>query len=76
MTMMTNDIYTNTIHRGKTARRTGMLARFSAWYSLISQRRTLSKLDDHLLDDIGISREAARKEARRPVWDAPNQWLR
>jgi uncharacterized protein YjiS (DUF1127 family) len=32
------------------------------------QRRALVALDDHLLRDIGISREQARTEAARPFW--------
>lgn len=32
------------------------------------QRRVLEMLDDHLLRDIGVSREQALAEARRPPW--------
>jgi uncharacterized protein YjiS (DUF1127 family) len=32
------------------------------------QRQTLLELDDHLLNDIGISRADALREARRPFW--------
>lgn len=32
------------------------------------QRRALGELDDHLLRDIGISREQARCESRVPFW--------
>lgn len=32
------------------------------------QRDTLSELDDRLLRDIGVSREAAMLEAERPFW--------
>lgn len=32
------------------------------------QRCALSELDDRLLRDIGVSREAARREAERPFW--------
>ena len=32
------------------------------------QRRALAALDDHLLRDIGISREQARRECARPPW--------
>ena len=31
-------------------------------------RRPLLTLDDRLLDDIGITREQARKEGRKPFW--------
>lgn len=32
------------------------------------QRGALNELDDRLLRDIGVSREAARREAERPFW--------
>jgi uncharacterized protein YjiS (DUF1127 family) len=32
------------------------------------QRRHLLELDDHLLRDIGISREQAMREARKSYW--------
>ena len=59
----------------------GALANFIAaapsriWYSLqrlcevSRQRRQLRNLDSRLLDDIGIDRKQALKEARRPIWD-------
>ena len=39
-------------------------------------RRRLAVLDDHLLRDIGISRDAALREAERKGWDAPDYWIR
>lgn len=39
------------------------------------QRRALGSLDPALLEDIGISREAAETEAARPFWDVPQHWL-
>ena len=39
------------------------------------QRRALQTLDPALLEDIGISREAAEAEAARPFWDVPAHWL-
>lgn len=38
------------------------------------QRRTLASLEDHLLEDIGISRQEAMKEATKAPWDAPRSW--
>jgi len=32
------------------------------------QRQDLHELDDHLLRDIGITREQARREIRKPFW--------
>ena len=34
----------------------------------LQQRQALLDLDDHLLVDVGISREAARREAAKPFW--------
>jgi len=42
--------------------------------SLMRQRRALAQLDAERLDDIGLSADAARKEAARPIWDAPAYW--
>jgi len=42
--------------------------------SVRRERRALSRLDTHLLTDIGISKPAAKTEATRPVWDVPDTW--
>lgn len=45
---------------------------------LFAMRRTrarLAKLDDRMLDDIGLTREQAAREAARKIWDAPAHWL-
>lgn len=42
--------------------------------ALYRQRAALRRLDDRLLDDIGLSRTEAEAEARRPIWDAPGHW--
>ena len=39
--------------------------RVARWRS----RRSLENLDDHLLRDIGLTHEAAAREARRSFWD-------
>jgi uncharacterized protein YjiS (DUF1127 family) len=39
-------------------------------YRRAQSRRQLRELDDRLLADIGLSREAAREEARKPFWQA------
>lgn len=44
--------------------------------ALRRDRKRLALLDDHLLKDIGISREEARREAERFGWDAPAHWTR
>lgn len=50
--------------------RPGIFARFR----IARQRRQLGQLDAHLLKDIGLTDDAARAEARRPFWDAPDHW--
>ena len=42
--------------------------------TLRRERRQLGRLDPHLLADIGLSDRAARAEAARPIWDAPERW--
>ena len=38
------------------------------WIERRRTRRALTKLDDHLLRDIGISRAEAEREAANPFW--------
>lgn len=45
-------------------------------FTLRKTRRDLSALDAHLLCDIGLTPDQARKEALRPLWDAPSGWLK
>ena len=52
----------------------GFWARLRMARSVARQRRQLSALDDHLLSDIGVARDIARGEARRPIWDVPAHW--
>lgn len=48
--------------------------RLLALAALARSRRSLSKLDDHLLRDIGLTRSQAQAEADRAIWDAPSHW--
>ncbi|XXK35686.1 DUF1127 domain-containing protein [Rhodobacteraceae bacterium nBUS_22] len=41
-----------------------------------SSRHRLSQLDAKALRDIGLSQAEANREAQKPIWDAPNHWLR
>ncbi|MDH3263381.1 MAG: DUF1127 domain-containing protein [Paracoccaceae bacterium] len=54
----------------------GFLARISMALAALRQRRALAALPPERLRDIGISPEAARREAERPAWDVPAHWLR
>ena len=47
-----------------------LLGRIALWRS----RRALLSLDEHMLNDIGLTADEARAEASRPVWDAPRSW--
>jgi uncharacterized protein YjiS (DUF1127 family) len=38
------------------------------WRDRSRQRRTLMRLDDHLLHDIGLSRSNVEREASKPFW--------
>jgi uncharacterized protein YjiS (DUF1127 family) len=48
----------------------GWLALLATWYQRHTQRYELGQLDDRLLADIGLSREQAVAEARKPFWVA------
>lgn len=52
--------------------RTGLSRLYDVW----RQRQALKTLDDHALEDIGLSYRQARNEFRRPIWDAPVSWMR
>ncbi|MGM0826249.1 MAG: DUF1127 domain-containing protein [Pseudomonadota bacterium] len=39
------------------------------WRQLRRERYALRHLSDHMLQDIGISREAVQRESNRPFWD-------
>lgn len=55
-------------------RRAGLFTRLLAMLTLHRHRRALSRLDDRLLDDIGLSQHQARAEQERPFWDVPPNW--
>lgn len=39
-------------------------------------RLHLARLEPHLLCDIGLTPDQARLEATRPLWDAPEAWVK
>lgn len=65
-------IPTPTGRRGSTPAK--LWSALRAAMALGRQRIALDQLDEHLLDDIGVSRDDARHEAQRPVWDVPENW--
>jgi uncharacterized protein YjiS (DUF1127 family) len=50
------------------------LHRLLALFAARRERRRLAEMPDHLLRDIGLTREQANAEAGRPVWDVPRIW--
>lgn len=50
-------------------RRTGIVPSLFAMIAVYRQRRHLARLDDAALNDIGVSRDEAEREASRPFWD-------
>lgn len=48
-----------------------LAARLGAMIGIHRERRSLEQLDAALLEDIGITRDQARAEARRNAWDVP-----
>lgn len=50
----------------------GLLSLIALW----RQRQQLRHLDARALEDMGITPEAAHREATRPVWDVPPYWRR
>ena len=45
-------------------------------YDVWRSRRALARLDHAALDDIGVDRARAAREAAKPVWDVPATWRR
>lgn len=62
--------------RPQRAARLPLLARVMGLHDLWTQRRRLAALDDATLRDLGLTRGQAEAESRRPVWQAPDHWLR
>lgn len=52
----------------------GIFGRLADMIAVRQQRRSLMKLDAHLLRDIGITHKTAMVEAKKPVWDVPAHW--
>lgn len=43
-------------------------------FDLARERRALARMDDARLADLGLTREDALAEAKRPFWDVPSHW--
>ena len=46
------------------------LSEIGMWVSRFRERRALGELSDHLLQDVGLSREQAEREAAKPFWQS------
>jgi uncharacterized protein YjiS (DUF1127 family) len=49
--------------------------RLKALLGLWRSRRALQNLDAAALQDIGVTSQQARKEAKRLPWDVPHTWV-
>lgn len=66
-----------TSSRCRAVRKTGfgsrlmrILGLMAAWHERSRQRRELMAMPDHLLKDMGTTREELYQEARKPFWQA------
>ena len=46
----------------------GTIETIAVWILRRRQRQALAELDEHLLNDVGLSREQAHREANKPFW--------
>lgn len=68
---------TLTLQRASRAHPTqSLLSRFIQARALARQRKALANLEDSMLSDIGITRAQAEHESERPVWGAPQHWMK
>ena len=58
------------------ARRQSWRTKLANLASLARSRHALRKLNAQQLADIGISKAQATQEARKPLWDVPDHWLK
>lgn len=71
---MTVSIHQQIICASPAAKRQSLWTRLHNMIAIARQRRQLLALDDHQLQDIGISRQDARAEAQQNMWNVPNHW--
>ena len=50
--------------------------KLGAMIAVRRQLRHLAELDDHMLNDIGVTRAEALKESMKTAWNAPDHWQR
>ncbi|WP_410347777.1 DUF1127 domain-containing protein [Yoonia sp.] len=71
---MTASIHHTDAHSHCQPRRPSFLAGLGQVIAVAHQRRRLLALDDHLLNDIGVTRAQAHEESRQSAWNAPGYW--
>ncbi|MCW1956018.1 MAG: DUF1127 domain-containing protein [Roseobacter sp.] len=54
----------------------GPLRRLVEMWDLAQSRRALAQLTAAQRRDVGLTRAQAETEAKRPVWDVPQNWRR
>lgn len=54
-------------------RRPGFFARLALGLRMRREIKAMRQLDDHLLDDIGMTRDLV-EDPRLPKWDVPAHW--
>jgi uncharacterized protein YjiS (DUF1127 family) len=64
----TDPLYDRIAHLGLRFDHLG--ATLATWSERARMRRELRRLDDHLLDDVGLSREQIAAEIDKPFWRA------
>ncbi len=64
------------LSHSKCSARAGNRSKLWQLLGLARQRRALTRLDDRALEDIGLTRREADIESARPIWDAPDNWVK
>lgn len=52
----------------RSARRPGLFGLLQVWQARVEERAQLRVMPDFLLQDMGVSRERAEREAAKPFW--------
>jgi len=73
---MTASIHPAALHATFRPQPRSVMSSIRQVFAVAHQRRQLRALDEHLLEDIGISRAQALEEGRQTAWSAPIHWLK
>ena len=68
MSDVTQNYYCISKGRAQDAGTPGLTRMIARWMTRRAERQQLAALSDALLDDIGLSRAEARREAAKPFW--------